>query len=143
MSYDKPNRIKYAFHVAALDGDGVQHYPFQGPKGKAGTIWDYGVEGVVTAIDGTATVGTGPDISIGIAAGNVDAYGEELTMVTAVDTSRSVRNLYDHGTSAGAASIDALIIAAIPADTEAALVIDEGDASTGEFTAFVIVDWAD
>ncbi len=142
MSYDNPNRIKYRFHVSNLEGDTVQHYAFQGPIGKNGKIFDYGVEGVVTAINGTATVGTGPDISVGVAAGDVDAYGEELTMVTAVDISRSVRSINDIGTAAGQTAIDALIIAEIPADTEAALVLDEGDASTGEFTAFVIVDWA-
>jgi hypothetical protein len=134
MSYDKPNRIKYAFAFDA-GGNGDEEFVITGPKGKAGRLWDYGVEGVTEAFtqDASLAVGTSSD---------PDAYGEELAMgALAVNTPKHVRGLYDE--IADATSFDALMVERdIPKDTAVYLtVVDDASAGIGVF--FAIVDWDD
>ncbi len=134
MSYDKPNRQKYAFYFDA-GNNGNETWSIKGPKGKAGRLHDWGVEGVVEAFTADA------QLSVGTAA-DPDAFGEELAFgVVAVDTMESVRTLYseqDSGFTAliGASGLD------IPADTLVQLTLTD-DAAAGMGTFFMIIDWQD
>lgn len=134
MSYDKPNRQKYSFYFDA-GNNGNESWSIKGPKGKAGRLVDYGVEGVVEAFTQDAQV------SVGTAA-DVDHYGEEIALgALAVDTVKSLRTLYDP--QADKAAFDALlVIPEIAADTLVQLtVVDDAAAGMGSF--FMIIDWND
>lgn len=132
MSYDKPNRIKYAFNFDAGNA-GNETFTVKGPKGKAGRLWDYGVEGVYEAFVADCT------LSIGTAA-DPDAYGDELAFGgLALEGVSSVRSLYDE--VADATSFDALMVAReIPANTYVQLTIVD-DSTTGMGSFFVVIDW--
>jgi hypothetical protein len=54
----------------------IRNSPSSGPKGKAGILVNYGVEGVTEVFAGSSVT---PKIAVGIS-GNPDAYGEELTL---------------------------------------------------------------
>lgn len=134
MSYDNPNRQKYAFHFDA-GNNGDETFTVKGPKGKKGRLYDYGVEGVTEAFTADA------QISVGTAA-DPDAYGEEIAVgVLAVDTVKSLRTLYDP--IADQTSFDALLVEPeLPKDTAVVLkVVDDAAAGIGTF--FMIIDWAD
>ncbi len=132
MSYDNPNRIKYSFNFDA-GNQGNEVFVVQGPKGKAGRLWDYGVEGVTQAFaaECTLAIGTSDD---------PDAYGEELAMgALAVDKVKSIRTLYDE--AGDKASFDALIVNPhIPANTEVYMTIVD-DTTSGIANFFCIIDW--
>lgn len=134
MSYDKPNRIKYAFNFDA-GNNGNEEFVITGPKGKAGRLWDYGVEGVteVFVAECTVAVGTSTD---------PDAYGEELALgALAVNTPMHVRGEYDE--IADKTDFDALMVERdIPADTAVYLTVVD-DTTTGIGTFFAIIDWDD
>ena len=131
--YDNPNRIKYGFFFDA-GNNGNETFTITGPKGKAGVLYDYGVEGVTEAFTADAM------ISVGTAA-DPDHFGEEIAIgVLAVDTPKHLRGLYDP--IADKTSFDALlVIKDIPADTLVQLTITD-DASAGIGTFFCIIDWA-
>lgn len=134
MSYDNPNRIKYAFAFDA-GNNGNETFTIKGPKGKKGRLWDYGVEGVTEAFtaDCTIAIGDGSD---------ADEFGEELALgALAVDTPLSVRTQYDE--IADATNFDALMVdRTIPADTSVTMTIVD-DASAGIGVFFMIIDWDD
>jgi len=134
MSYDKPNRIKYTFAFDA-GNNGDDTFTVYGPKGKAGRLWDYGVECITEAFTsgGSLAIGDGSD---------PNRFGLELsTGATAADGKLGVRALYDE--VADAASFDALMVDRnIPADTAVTGTIVD-DSATGIGVYFVIVDWDD
>lgn len=132
MSYDSPNRQKYAFYYDA-GNTANESFSIKGPKGKAGRLWDYGIEGVVEAFTADAS------LAIGTAA-DPDAYGEELAFgVAAVDTVESIRTLYTENDSGFTTQ---MVNREIPADTLVQMTIVD-DASTGQATFFCIIDWQD
>ena len=134
MSYDRPNRQKYAFFYDA-GNTANETFTVKGPKGKSGRLYDYGIEGVTEAFtqDASLAIGTAAD---------PDHFGEELAFgVVAVDTVESLRTLYDP--IADKTSFDALLVQPdIPADTLVQMSIVD-DAATGIATFFCIIDWAD
>lgn len=132
MSYDKPNRIKYAFHFDA-GNNGNETFTVKGPKGKAGYLWDYGVEGVTEAFVADCTISVGTS-------GDPDEYGDEFAMgALALDTPKSIRteySEYDAGFETYMVKRD------IPKDTGVVMtVVDDSTSGIGEF--FMIIDWAD
>jgi len=134
MSYDKPNRQKYAFQYDA-GNNGNEAWYVKGPKGKAGRLIDYGVEGITEAFTADA------QISVGTAS-DVDAYGNEIAVAAqAIDTVLSLRTLYNP--IADAAAFNALLLEPVlPKDTYVVLNLVD-DSTTGIGTFFMIIDWAD
>lgn len=132
MSYENPNRIKYAFHYDA-GNTANEELVIRGPKGKAGRLWDYGIEGVTEAFTADASIAIGT-------ASDPDAYGEELSIgVLAVNTPKSVRTEYaEHDPGFATQMVDRNI----PKDTAVYLTIVD-DAATGIGTWFCIIDWQD
>lgn len=140
MGYDsKGNRIKYAF--AHDFGAGSDNYVFNGPKGKAGRLIDYGIEGVTETFNAVTTAAT---VSVGTVA-DPDAYGDELGLgTTAADAgSVSVRSLYRPGIDSGFAT--QMVEEDIPADTDVCLACTAptGGTPAGIATAFAIIQWDD
>lgn len=134
MSYDKPNRI--AYHFPSLDwGNSVsENFGINGPKGKKGRLYDYGVIGATEAFTSASIT-----IAIGTAA-NPDAYGEEFTLNGCADAaSRTVRSTYDE--IADATAFNALMVDRnLPADTTIQVTMT-GAAAAGIGTPFVVIDW--
>lgn len=132
MSYDRPNRMKYSFHFDA-GNNGDEEFVIIGPKGKAGRLWDYGVEGVTEAFtaDCTIAIGTSSD---------PDAYGDEFAMgALAVNTPKTIRTTYaEHDTGFTTYMLDR----ELPADTAVYMtIVDDSTSGIGDF--FLIVDWQD
>lgn len=138
MSYDKPNRIKYSFGIFDFGGAVNETFSIQGPKGKRGRVWDYGVEGVTEVFAGSTNT---PGASVGTPA-DPDAYGEEFDFGALADNSaKSVRSSTDPG-----AARDAYLLPnkPIPADQEVVLTaIASTGTPTGMGVPFVIIDWED
>lgn len=143
MSYDKPNRIKYAFPGGTASDWGAGSdtlWNIFGPKGKAGRMWDFGVEATVEAFTGTTTV---PQIAVG-STSDPDAYGEEFSLNgLAINHAKSVRQTYDPiADSTNWATY--MVERDIPKDTEVVVTVDVGTGSpTGQGVPFVIIDWDD
>lgn len=147
MAYDFPNRIKYSFltDISGLSTAGIgvtAEYAIRGPKGKAGRLYDWGMEGITTAVSSNASV-----VSVGTTA-DVDAYGEELSIVLTTGNSVSARNSYrpkgvlisTNSTDLG----DYLIDGVIPANQKVLLTVGANSTdATGIGTAFCIIDWQD
>jgi hypothetical protein len=131
--YDNPNRIKYAFFYDA-GNTANETWSFTGPKGKAGRLYDYGVEGI------TEVFTTGASLAIGTAA-DPDHFGEELSFAAAaVDTDVKLRDL---DPIADKAAFDALlVIPEIPAGTLVQMTLVD-DAATGIGVFFCVIDWDD
>jgi hypothetical protein len=132
MSYDRPNREKYSFRFDA-GNNGNETFVIHGPKGKAGRLWNYGVEGVTEAFTADCTVSVGT-------ASDADAYGDEFPMgALLIDTSRTVRSVY----SEHDAGFETYMVARdIPKDTPVHLVIVD-DTTTGIGNFCCVIDWAD
>lgn len=132
MSYENPNRIKYAFDFDA-GNNGNETFTVKGPKGKKGRLYDYGVEGVYEAFvaDCTIEIGDGSD---------ADEFGTALALgALALDTPMSVRTLYDE--NADKTSFDALMVDRnIPANTSVTMTITD-DSTSGKGSFFMIIDW--
>jgi hypothetical protein len=137
VSYSKPNRIKYDFPVHTWTGS--ETFSVQGPKGKSGRLYDYGVYGVTTAFAGGTTT---PVMSVGTPS-DADAYGEEFDFGTLADNSgMSVRSTY----APSHATFDDYILAGdIPKDQEVVVTCTaaSGGGAAGVSTPFVIIDWSD
>lgn len=132
MSYDRPNRIKYAFHFDA-GNNGNEEFVIKGPKGKAGRLWDYGVEGVTEAFTADCTIAIGT-------ASDPDAYGNEFPMADlAVNTPKSIRTEYTENDSGFATY---MLAQDLPKDTAVYMTIVD-DSTSGIGTFFVVIDWAD
>lgn len=139
MSYENPNRIKYSFPMLDF-GSGGEVYTIKGPKGKAGRIYDYGVDAPLE----TFTAVTLPAyVSVGSVA-DADLYGDELSMGTLANDggTKSLRTTYtDREILAGAVLLDATV----PADTIIALhcTAPTGGTPAGMAHPFLIIDWED
>ena len=139
MSYEKPNRIKYAFGMLDF-GTAGEVFSIKGPKGKAGRIYDYGVD----APTETFTAVTLPAyVSVGSVA-DADLYGDEISMATlAADAgSKSLRTQY---TVTQIASGTPLLDPTVPADTIIALhcTAPTGGTPEGMAIPYFIIDWDD
>jgi len=135
MSYDQPNRMIYMFRNDWGGSD--ETYSIQGPKGKKGRLWDYGVQGVTEVFNGGTVT---PKIAIGDTS-DADEFGEEMVLHGLADNSgQTVRSLYGTGEQA---TIDTLIVdASIPADTEVVVTCTAATGSpTGQGDAIVVIDW--
>lgn len=139
MSYDKPNRIKYSFPMLDF-GTAGEVYTIKGPKGKAGRIYDYGVEHPTEAFTTTTLPAY---VSVGSVA-DADLYGDEIGMGTlAIDGgTKSLRTEY---TAAQIAAGTVLLDATVPADTIIALhcTAPTGGTPAGMAIPFFIIDWDD
>lgn len=136
MSYDRPCRMTYTFGPYTFTAD--ETFSVQGPKGKKGRLWDYGVTGVTTAFAGGTTT---PMLSVGTPS-DADAYGEEFDFGTLADNSgQSIRSTYYpyH------ASFDdyLLLTQVIPADQEVVLkaIGATGGGAAGVANIFMVIDW--
>ena len=138
MSYDKPNRIKYAFGVFDFGGAADDTFVVKGPKGKAGRIWDYGVEGTTEIFNGGTIT---PKIAVGTAA-DPDAYGDELVLHALADASAtSIRALY---TEQDTGFTTYMLARDVPKDTAVVVSCTVATGSpTGMGVPFVIIDWQD
>lgn len=137
MSYDNPNRQKYSFGNFDFGGGANETFSVKGPKGKAGRLWDYGVEGVIEVFEGTTTT---PKIAVGTTS-DPDAYGDELDLDGVADNDyKSVRSTYaEHDTGFTTQMVDR----DLPADTEIYVTCTAGVGSpTGQGVPFVVIDWA-
>jgi hypothetical protein len=136
--YDKPNRIKYCFDLVAASTDATvtTEYAIRGPKGKKGTPWDWGIEGVTVALT------SGASIAIGSTA-DADAYGDELDIsAVAAEDAKSVRNTYwPELDSTTDTDVRDFVLGDIPADGKAVLTVIGSSAGAG--TVFAIIDWQD
>lgn len=138
MSYDRPNRIKYSRFFDFGGSGGITEYSIKGPKGKAGRLYDYGVEMTEEVFNGGTIT---PKIAVGTTS-DPDAYGDELDLNgLALKDAKSVRILYREDE----AGFDTYMVdPTIPADTEVYMTLTEATGSpTGQGTAFVIIDWDD
>ena len=138
MSYDRPNRQKYTFGVFDFGAGSDDGFYINTPKGKAGRLWDYGVEGTVEVFNGNTVT---PKISVGTTA-NVTAYGASLDLNALADSDmKSVRTLYreevDNFTSYMTATSRE-----IPADSVVQVRCIAGTSSaTGQAVPWCIIDW--
>lgn len=143
--YENPDRRVYVFPLYDYGGSaGARSDVVRGPKGKKGTLIDYGVCSVQETFAGT----TPATISVGNAS-NADAYGEELSLGTTVTTALGaygVGQLYGDkpGDPTLKAARDALILneGALPADTSIYVVSTEAATGpAGQACPFVVIDW--
>lgn len=138
MSYDLPNRQKHAFGLFDWGAAADEVFYFIGDKGKAGRLYNYGVEGTIEVFNGNTVT---PKISVG-KSGTLAAYGVALDLNALADnTAKSVRSLYRES-DAGFATYMTDATRIIPADTQIACAVTGATgAPTGQAVPFVIVDW--
>lgn len=135
MSYDDPNRMTYTFGPYTFTAD--ETFSIQGPKGKKGRLWDYGVYGVTTAFAGATTT---PQLAVGTPS-DQDAYGNEFDFGTLADNSgQSVRSTYY---PYHASFDDYLLNAVIDADQEVVIkaIGATGGGAAGVANFYCIIDW--
>ena len=138
MSYDKPDRKKYAFENTDFGSGSAVEFNIVGPKGKAGRLHDYGVQNSTEIFAGSSTV---PSIAIGTTS-DPDAYGDELDLNALADNhGKSVRSSYLE-TESGFTAL--MLNREIPADTEVVITCATAVGSpTGQASPFVEIDWQD
>lgn len=116
-------------------------YYFKGPKGKAGRLYDYGVESTVEAMNGGTLM---PKMAVGIV-GTAEKYGTKLTFTSlaVADGTKSVRttNLPADTAFEGTYMVDR----DLAADTVVMVTCyaATGSALTGQAMPFVEVVWDD
>lgn len=137
--YNNPNRIKYTFGMLDF-GTAGEVFSIKGPKGKAGRIYDYGVDAPLETFTATTLAAF---VSVGSVA-DADLYGDEISMGTlAADAgTKSLRTEY---TNAQIAAGAVLLDPKIPKDTVFALhcTAPTGGTPAGMAYPYVIVDWDD
>ncbi|MCK5517188.1 MAG: hypothetical protein KAI39_09965 [Desulfobulbaceae bacterium] len=130
MAYDNPDTVGYNFALmdfGAASGDTL-HY-ISGPAGKKGMLRSISI----AATEIFACDATNADVKVGTVA-DPDAYG--MLVIADATASGAVFNEGD--------DTDAIISAAIPADTVVMVTLNEGTdgtAVTGQGTPHVIIDW--
>ena len=136
MSYDKPNRTKYSFGNTDFGAGADVAFNIVGPKGKAGRLYDYGVQDSTEVFNGDSTV---PSICVG-STSDADAYGDNLTLNALADNhGKSVRSTYLEP-EAGFATL--MVDREIPADTEVVITCATAVGSpTGQAAPFVDIVW--
>jgi hypothetical protein len=131
---------RHKFGLFDFGGGADETFTIRGPLGRRGYLVDYGVEGVIEAMNGDTT---DPQISVGNDS-DPDAYGEELTLSGADNSAMSVRSTCD--TVGGAAQIEDYIVnPELPADTDIVLKCIAGTGSnlTGQGYPWADIIWAD
>lgn len=139
MSYDKPNRMKYSFGNFDFGAGADEQFNIIGPKGKAGRLYDYGVEGTIEVMNGSSTT---PKVSVGNTS-SATAYGAALDINALADnTARSIRSLYRETDTAFEGTY--MTNRNIPKDTQIRVnCIGAAGSPTGQAVPFVIIDWDD
>ncbi len=142
MAYNNPNRVTYQFGNFDFGAGANETFSIQGPKGKAGRLIDYGVQGVIEAFAGSTST---PVVAVGTPS-DADAYGDEFDMGALADNNgKSVRstypNAYPFGTTIGTYILSQ---GKIPADQEVVLTCTGAVGTpTGQAVPFVTIDWDD
>lgn len=140
MAYDNPNRVTYQFGNFDFGGAANETFSIQGPKGKAGRLIDYGVQGVIEVFAGSTST---PIVAVGTPA-DPDAYGDEFDMSTLADNSgKSVRSTYNNAYPFGTLIATYILNQGkIPADQEVVLTCTAAVGTpTGQAVPFVTIDW--
>lgn len=140
MSYDKPNRVKYSgWGLFDFGAGSDEQFNIIGPKGKAGRLYDYGVEGTIEVMNGASTT---PKVSIGNSS-SATAYGAALDINALADnTAKSIRSTYREDAAAFAGTY--MTNRNIPADTQIRVnCVAAAGSPTGQAVPFVIIDWDD
>jgi hypothetical protein len=135
MAYDdKPT--KYSFGNFDFGGGADETFSIKGPKGKAGLLYDYGVQGIIEAMNGDTT---DPTVAVGTTS-DPDAYGDEFTMSNADNDMASIRNSY-RPDEAGFSTY--MVNRVIPKDTEVYLTCTAATGAnlTGQGVPFVEIIW--
>lgn len=138
MAYDRPNRIKYSFGNFDFGAAADETFALYGPKGKAGRLWDYGVEGVIEIFNGNTVT---PKVAVGTTA-DADHFGDEFDLNALADNSaKSVRTTYSDQDGGFTTQ---MVDREIPADTKVILTCTGAtSAPTGQAVPYVIIDWQD
>lgn len=140
--YDTDWMRSVRFGQAVTNSD-ASYYPAKGPKGKAGTVMDWGMYNVSTATAGATTT---PHIKLGLAADD-DAYVLSWDVgVIAIGASNTVRSSLDLGVHADYTSFLALfgvVGRRIPANTQLVLkyIAATGGGAAGVGNIFVDIAW--
>lgn len=137
QSYQKAPTRHWAVVDFGAVGNTLLH--FKGPKGKAGRLYDYGVEALTEAFAGASTT---PMMSIGTVA-DPDHYGDEFDFgaLAIADGTKSIRTTYKP-TEAGFATY--MLIRDLPADTVVMMTcVAATSTPTGQANAFVDIVWDD
>jgi hypothetical protein len=137
--YDNKAPTRYIFAgISFASSDVLRH--IIGPKGKAGRLWDYGVQCVTTLFAGATTT---PMMAVGTT-GDADHYGNEYDFgaATVAGGSKSIRTAYAP-TDAGFATY--MLIRDLPKDTVvmATMVAATGGGAAGVADTFVEIQWDD
>lgn len=137
MPYENPNRQVYQFDFD-WGGAANETFSIQGPKGAAGILWDYGVQGVTEVFNGGTVT---PKIAVGSTT-DADAFAEEMDLQGLADNSgQTARSLYGDDVAVLYSST-AIVDKQIPADTEVVVTCTAATGSpTGIGTAYVVIDW--
>lgn len=141
MSYSNPRSIKYA-HFFDFGGAADETLTYIGPKGAAGRLWNYGVEGIIEAMSGSTVT---PKIAIGTTS-DPDAYGDELVLhgLAADSVAGDIRALYEEDDTDTTGWLAYMLNRELPVDTAFRMTLTGATGTpTGQGTAFCIVDWAD
>ncbi len=133
MSYDNAQRMVYSFGPRNFAT--TQTMRVQGPSGKAGKVFDYGVSDVTIAFTATTTAAVA---SVG-RAGALSAYGANQSIGAApVGGGVSMRSKL---TSLG--QLNVMVPAQIAKDTEVVFTVTAptGGTPAGTGTPFLVIDW--
>ena len=137
-SYEKaPTR--YAFPGTDLGGSNATLH-IKGPLGKAGRLYDYGVEGLTEACAGSSTT---PTIAIGTVA-DPDHYGNEFDVgaLAIASGTKSIRTTYLPTDTEFEGTY--MLIRDLPADTVVMVSITAATGTpTGTGVVFVDIVWDD
>lgn len=137
-SYDNRAPTRYSMdQITMTSTDKVRS--FRGPKGKAGRLLDYGIDGISTTTAGATNT---PQVSVGTAA-DPDAYGEEFDVgALTAPNAKSVASTY-RPTDSGWATY--MVNQTIPADTLVQLtcVAATGGGAAGVGNPFMLIAWDD
>lgn len=140
MSYSNPDRRMFTFGTFDFGGGADEVFAVVGPKGKACSLYDYGVYGVTEAF----AAGTNkPRMEIGSPTDS-DAYGKNFDFgALALDTGKSVRSTYGQydATNLALYLTEASKTIAADAVIEMLCIAGTGSGLTGMAIPFVILDF--
>ena len=132
---------RHIFPVTDFGGGADILYYVKGPKGKAGRLYDYGVEGLTEAMNGGTLM---PGMAVGIV-GTAAKYGVKFvfTSMAIADGTKSIRSTYTPIDTAFEGTY--MVERDLPADTVVMVTCyaATGSALTGTGTPFVDIIWDD